>query len=298
MFSYHPGLFIPEKVIASWSKDVALYVLRTDTLHPVVSGNKWFKLKYYVQDALDKGYRKMATFGGCFSNHIVATAFATQQAGLQATGIIRGEEHSLLNSHTLQQAKEYGMNFYFTSRETFKNKDELKETFSDCYIVNEGGYGVLGAKGASEMLTNIPDYGSFDYIMMATGTGTTMAGIINAASIHQNVIGISVMKNNYSLEREMTSLLTGISLQKKFKLLHDYHFGGYAKNSDELISFMNGFYTETGIPTDFVYTGKAVFALKELIDNDIIPKYSKILFIHTGGLQGNCTLPKDKLIYQ
>lgn len=298
MFNYSPDIFIPQKISPSWSDNVSVDVLRTDLLHPVVSGNKWFKLKYYVEDALSKGFEKMVTFGGAFSNHIVASAFAAKQAGLRITGIIRGEPDMVDNSPTLQQAQEYGMHFHFVARNEYRDKELIKNKFNDFYIVNEGGYGKLGAKGAEEMLTGISHFEIYDYIIHAVGSGTTMAGIINAAHHHQKVIGVSVMKNNYSLESEMKNLINKASYIKKYELLHSYHFGGYAKKTDELINYMNSFYKETAIPTDFVYTGKTAFALKDLINNKVFKPYAKVLFIHTGGLQGNRSLPDGKLIFK
>lgn len=297
MFTYNPDIFIPQTISPSWCNKLSIDVLRTDLLHPVVSGNKWFKLKYYIEDAKLKGYSKIATFGGAFSNHIVASAFAAHEAALQITGIIRGEQENIHTSPTLQQAQAYGMQFYFVSRNAYRDKELIKNNFKDYYIINEGGYGKLGAKGAGEMLTEMHHFEIYNYIILAVGSGTTMAGIINAAHHHQKVIGVSVMKNNYSLESEMRSLLNTTSYNKKYELLHDYHFGGYAKKSDELVNFMNIFYKETTIPTDFVYTAKVAFALKDLISNDVFNPHTKILFIHTGGLQGNRSIPNDKLIF-
>lgn len=299
MFTIPDKIFVPQHVETLWSRqhEVSVDVLRTDLLHPVVSGNKWFKLKYHMQDALAQNFDTLLTFGGCFSNHIVATAFACKEAGVNAIGIIRGEEHSVQTSHTLQHALAYGMQLHFVSRENFKNKEKIKACFKNVYHVNEGGYGILGAKGASEMLNNIENFELYNHIVLAVGTGATMAGVIEAAAFQQKVTGISVMKNNLSLNDEMKALLSETSLKKKFEIKHEYHFGGYAKRNDELLLFMNELYMETKVPTDFVYTGKAFYALKEMILHNEIKKGAKILLIHTGGLQGNVSLPEHKLIF-
>lgn len=299
MFKITAALFEPQRVETLWSRqhNIFLDILRTDLLHPVVSGNKWFKLKYHVQDALAKHFDTILTFGGCFSNHIVATAFACKQAGLKAIGIIRGEQESAGKSHTLQQAVSYGMQLHFVSREQFRDKEAIKKEFKNIYHVNEGGYGILGAKGAGEMLTGIPDHHRYDHIVLATGTGATMAGIVEQALPYQKITGVSVMKNNRSLDSEMRALLSESSLHKNYAISHRYHFGGYARKSEELLLFMNEFYMETKVPTDFVYTAKACYALKEMIVQGDIPGGSQVLFIHTGGLQGNLSLPKSKLIF-
>lgn len=297
MFLENASIFIPQPVFPVWKGDRTIEVLRTDLLHEVVSGNKWFKLQYYLKDAMDKGYKRILTFGGSYSNHIVATAFAAQKTGLKSVGVIRGELSPKNPSYTLHHAQQYGMKLEFVSREEFNNKAKIASRFSDYYIINEGGYGILGAQGASEMLTGIANYQKYDFIVLAVGTATTMAGIINAASLNQKIYGISVMKNNNSLLTELRQLLNMPIDNKKYSILHDYHFGGYAKKATQLIDFMNMFYRETDIPTDFVYTAKAAYALKDLCVQNILTSKSNILFIHTGGLQGNMSLPKGLLMY-
>lgn len=299
MFKITAALFEPQRVETLWTRqhNIFLDILRTDLLHPVVSGNKWFKLKYHVEDALAKHFDTILTFGGCFSNHIVATAFACKQAGLKAMGIIRGELESAEKSHTLQQALSYGMQLHFVTREQFRDKEAIKKEFKNVYHVNEGGYGMLGAKGAGEMLTGIADHQRYHHIVLATGTGATMAGIVEQALPYQKITGVSVMKNNRSLDSEMRALLSESSVHKNYEISHRYHFGGYARKSEELLLFMNEFYMETKVPTDFVYTAKACYALKEMIVQGDVAGDSRVLFIHTGGLQGNLSLPKSKLIF-
>ena len=246
---------------------------------------------------MDKKF--IITFGGAFSNHIVATAAACKELGLQSIGIIRGEEPKYL-SHTLRQALNYDMQLFFTSRENYKQKIIPEAVFEftdirDCYIINEGGYGQKGAEGAKEIL-NIQDNNSYTHIICGIGTGTTLAGLVLAALPHQKILGISVLKNNIALQNEINQILPP-EKQNHFHLFHQFHFGGYAKYTPGLIQFMNEWYKNTSIPLDFVYTGKVFFAADHLIKNGFFQSQSKILIIHSGGLQGNLSLPKGTLIY-
>lgn len=273
-------------------------VLRLDQVHPVISGNKWFKLQVYLQEA-KKQHKVLLTFGGAFSNHIVATAAAAQQAGLKSIGIIRGEQGPVL-SHTLLQAQAYGMKLCFTSRASYKEKKIPAEIMDDhgldkLYVVPEGGYGTKGAKGAEDILQK-NNTNSYSHIMAAVGTGTTIAGLTAAAKEGQKVIGISVMKNNLSLAEEISRLLPPAK-QACFRLLHDYHFGGYARKTPEVIRFMNELYKKTAIPTDFVYTAKTFYAAFDLLQKGFFTAGDRLLLVHTGGLQGNLSLPKGTLIF-
>jgi len=269
-------------------------ILRLDLLHPVVSGNKWFKLKYYLEEARLDGHHTIATFGGAFSNHIVATAFAAREAGLQSRGYIRGEvTHPL--SHTLQQSKELGMELLFVTREQFRDPDTIirANNHPGVYWVREGGYGLLGAKGAGDILSSA-DTQTYTHIICAVGTGTMLAGLIRSAGIEQQLIGISVLKNHLGLEQEVKSLLNN-SQQAPFTILHNYHFGGYAKHPAELIRFMCETWEAAQLPTDIVYTSKLLYAVKELVSNQYFPAGSRLLVIHSGGIQGNNSLPPGLL---
>jgi 1-aminocyclopropane-1-carboxylate deaminase len=272
-------------------------VLRLDEIHPVVSGNKWFKLKNYLFEAIANNKKTILTFGGTYSNHIVATAAASQYYKLKSIGIIRGERPKIL-SHTLQQALSYDMELYFISRNDYKEKVIPGEVLSTLdpntvYIVNEGGYGKMGMLGAMEILEEL-NSNDYSHIIAAVGTGTMLSGIISAAHPDQKIIGIPVLKDD-SLELKIKALLP--MERQRFQLIFDYHFGGYAKTSPELIQFMNNWYNQNGIPTDFVYTGKLFFAANDLLGKDFFPKGSKILIIHSGGLQGNLSLPQGTLIF-
>jgi len=270
-------------------------ILRLDLLHPVVSGNKWFKLQYYLQDALANEKNTIATFGGAYSNHIVATAFTAKEAGLKSIGFIRGEMVAQL-SLTLLQATDYGMELRFIDRERYHNKEQIMQEWDrpDMYWIMEGGYGEPGAKGAADMLT-IRDTSEYTHILCAVGTGTMMAGLIKSAKSNQEVIGISVLKNHFGLEKEVRSLLSSEENQQAFSLMHDYHFGGYAKHPEELIEFMKDIWLTEKVPTDIVYTSKLLFAARDLIQKKYFPPGSKLLLIHSGGLQGNNSLQPGRL---
>lgn len=273
-------------------------VLRIDLLHPVVSGNKWFKLKHYLAEA-EQRQQTVLTFGGAFSNHIVATALAAKTKGLNSIGVIRGERPPTL-SHTLKDAESYGMELFFVNREMYKSKTVPKEKLDkhdikNIYEIPEGGYGDKGVEGAKEILLR-NDVFHYTHIISAVGTGTTLAGLMASSLLHQKVIGVSVLKNNYSLEAEIKSLLPE-EKKKDVTLLHDYHFGGYAKHTQALIAFMNNLYLKAGIPTDFVYTAKAFFAAFDLLHKGYFSATDKVLLVHTGGLQGNLSLPSGTLVY-
>ena len=278
-------------------KNIALYVLREDLVHPEISGNKWRKLKYNLQEAQNKGYRQLLTFGGAFSNHIAATAAAGREFGFKTIGIIRGEEHLPLNS-TMQLAQDYGMVFKFVSRVAYRAKNEdsfitnLKEGFGEFYLVPEGGSNVLAVKGCSEIVNNINvDY---DVICCACGTGGTIAGIIASLDYSKKIIGFPALKGGAFLKEDIQRLLTeyGIEFNCKiendnWKLITDYHFSGYAKVNQELIRFIKEFRKKHSILLDFIYTGKMVFGLYDMIKNSDQYDNQTIIIVHTGGIQGN-----------
>lgn len=274
-------------------KNIDVWVLRLDKIHPVVSGNKWFKLQHYIKDAKRQGKKKIVTFGGAWSNHIVASAAACKMNSLGSAGVIRGEEPAIL-SPVLLQAKEYGMQLFFISRDEYdKKKIPAEFKNEEYYLVNEGGYGEKGAEGASGILQYTS--GDFTHCCCAVGTGTMMAGLIKASSPEQEIIGISVLKNHPELETNVRALLH--NEQEKWLINHAYHFGGYAKHQPTLTRFMNEFFEQTNIPSDFVYTGKLFFAIADMIQKDFFPAGSRLLLIHSGGLQGNASLKKGTLIF-
>jgi 1-aminocyclopropane-1-carboxylate deaminase len=270
---------------------VALSVLRLDKIHPVISGNKWFKLVYHLQEAQQSKAEGLLTFGGAYSNHIIAVACAAAGLGLKSIGIIRGERPRQL-SHTLQEAIGYGMLLDFASRASYKTKTSADftgapaEGYAGYYVIPEGGSSPLGIKGSAEIL-NLVNKSSFSHILCATGTATMFRGIAHSALPGQQaVIGIPVLKGEdgfQAIQLPYSHILTG------------YHFGGYARKTTALLDFMNYFYDATGIPTDFVYTGKLLFATLDLVKKGYFPRGSQLLVIHSGGLQGNRSLPAGTL---
>ena len=291
--SFAPSHITVDDISGRYPSDIRIAVIRLDKLHPVVSGNKWFKLRFYLEEALLLKKKGLITFGGAWSNHIVATATACQESGLQSIGIIRGEEPAQW-SQALLDAKQAGMELHFVSRSDYKEKHvpvSLQTDPAEYTLVPEGGYGPVGVKGAATIAA-IPKDLFTHYVCMA-GTGTMTAGLINAVPASSKVISISAMKNNHSLQEMIASQLNPVHAE--WTLLHDYHGGGYARHSPALLQFMNDFYTETGIPTDFVYTGKLFLAIDDLVHKSFFPPESRILVIHSGGLQGNRSLPKGTL---
>src|SRR5258706_6420748 len=274
---------------------IELNVLRLDKIHPVVSGNKWFKLKYYLQQATENNYTSIATSGGAFSNHLLATAYTCNKQNIPCIGYIRGEKPAHY-SQTLLDAQALNMHLEFLSREDYANRQRIIHTDPSVLFIPEGGYGKTGAKGAAEILDLVPGLSAYDHIVCAVGTGTMLAGVANASMPHQQCTGISVMKNNFSLENEMRSLVNDEAVNR-VSLLHNYDFGGYAKYTQPLIDFMNQTWISHHLPLDFVYTAKALYAVYHLAENKYFARGSNILFIHSGGLQGNRSLTKKTLLY-
>lgn len=269
---------------------IDLAVKRLDLIHPEVSGNKFFKLKYNLKNAQDDQTPKILTFGGAYSNHIQAVAAACKLLHIPCVGIIRGEETLPLNP-TLSAAKSNGMQLHYLSRSAYKTKakpeflEDLKNKFGEFFLIPEGGTNQLAIKGASEILTE-EDY-QFDFITVAMGTGGTMAGILEALSPNQTAIGFSSLKGDF-IKDEFQSLITQHQIHQKAEFIIEtsYHFGGYAKFQQALIEFIWWFYEQFGINLDPIYTGKHFYGIWDLIKKGFFPNGTKILSIHTGGLQG------------
>lgn len=286
-------------------KGVSLFIKREDELHPFISGNKYRKLKYNLAEAYSQKQHTLITFGGAYSNHIAAAAAAGFEHDFKTIGVIRGDElannldNVLKNNPTLNFASENNMQFHFVSRSDYRKKhtpefiEKLKDLFGDFYLVPEGGTNSFAVKGCEEILTE--DDKEFDVICSAIGTGGTISGLINSTKKHQKVIGFPALKGNF-LQHEIKKYVVR---NDNWSLNTDYHFGGYAKISEELITFINKFKREIKIPLDPVYTGKMLFGIVDLIKKDYFKKGTKILAIHTGGLQGidgmNLILKKKKL---
>ena len=268
-------------------KKVELYIRREDLIHPQISGNKYRKLKYNLLEAKKLKYDTLLTFGGAYSNHIAATAYAGKLNKMQTIGVIRGEElaHIWTDNPTLSVAHQQGMKFKFVSRTDYREKettafiDKLKKEFGDFYMVPEGGTNKLAVKGCEEILTVKDEV--YDIICCSVGTGGTLAGLINSAAPKQRVLGFPALKGDF-LKKDICKFVEN----GNWDLCSDYHFGGYARVDESLISFINEMNENTGIPLDPVYTGKMMYGVLDMITNNFFNPGTKILAIHTGGLQG------------
>jgi 1-aminocyclopropane-1-carboxylate deaminase len=268
-----------------------LEVLRLDLLHPQISGNKWFKLKYNLEVAAAAGKNTILTFGGAWSNHIAATAAACRLLGFGSVGIIRGEEPGVW-SETLLKARENGMRLQFISREQYRRKqeegflEELSLRHPEAWIIPEGGNNAAGLRGCLDIASFYEGRGYTD-ICCAVGTGTTLCGLISATGTAR-VTGFAVLKNAGRLGAGIQGRLP--PKHASWELVTGYHFGGFAKKTEELLSFMRSFHQQQGIPLDFVYTAKMMWGVMDLAQKGYFPEGGRILAVHTGGLQGNQSL--------
>ena len=266
--------------------DITLIIRRLDLVHPQISGNKFFKLKYNFLEAKRQGYQHILSFGGAYSNHIAATAFAAQQFGFQSVGVIRGEELAdrPLNP-TLATAQEFGMQLHFVSRDEYRRKQqpeylaELARQFPEHYVIPEGGTNALAIQGCQEILKDSD--AQFDVICCAVGTGGTISGLIEASHAHQQILGFSALKGSF-LKDEVAQL----TKKTNWNILDDYCCGGYAKTSAALVQFIRDFEAEFSILLEQVYTAKMLMGIFDLIEKNYFPARSKLLVIHSGGLQG------------
>ncbi|MHA7131276.1 1-aminocyclopropane-1-carboxylate deaminase/D-cysteine desulfhydrase [Algoriphagus namhaensis] len=270
---------------------VEVWIKRLDQIHPKVSGNKFYKLKYNLTEARKQGQQTILTFGGAYSNHILATAKAAESCELKSIGIIRGEQTLPLNP-TLAAAKKSGMQLVYLNRERYRTKTdpnfikELQNLYGKFYLIPEGGTNGLAIRGTREILTR--EDKTFTHIFTCVGTGGTFAGLALSKKEQQNLIGVSSLKGDF-IHDEIAALISGQGLASpaNVEILTDFHFGGYAKFQPDLIDFIWDFYEKHRVPLDPIYTGKTAFALVHKIKTGFFPKGSKILLIHTGGLQGN-----------
>jgi len=273
-------------------KKITLFLKREDAIHPFVSGNKFRKLKYNIQEATKLKKNALLTFGGAFSNHIVATAVAGKSSGFKTIGIIRGEElgqnfnKTIQENATLREAHNNGMKFQFVSRAQYRQKyspefmENINNKWGDFYLIPEGGTNSLAVKGCEEILTKEDQ--QFNYICAAVGTGGTISGLIKSLKKDQKVIGFPALKGNFLSEEIKKYTIKN----DNWSLIKDYHFGGYAKFNDHLVDFINTFKEETSILLDPIYTGKMLFGILDLIRKEHFSEGTKILAIHTGGIQG------------
>lgn len=298
-------LFEPGEVNVTEIRDSAtekagidVKVLRFDEAHPVISGNKLYKLNYFLETAVSNGVRRLVTFGGAYSNHLVATAFAGSQLQFETVGIVRGEKPRFL-SPTLLACESYGMKLTYVSRSEYAERTKARmpvfdPVFPEQLVIPEGGYHPLGAEGAAGMMDHI-NLLRPTHICVAIGTATTFAGILRKAG-DATVIGVPVLKNLTDTHNRLFYLDGGKKMGKNI-IWNEYHFGGYAKRNEELIEFMNRIYMQHHLPSDFVYTAKMLYAVFEKIKQGFFTKGSRIVCVHTGGLQGNQSLPPGSLVF-
>ncbi|MEO7991139.1 MAG: pyridoxal-phosphate dependent enzyme [Chryseolinea sp.] len=267
--------------------NVRLLIRREDLNHPFVTGNKWWKLKYNLEEAERLQKKTILTFGGAFSNHIYATATAAQELNLKSIGIIRGEETFPLNP-TLAFSSKMNMKLHYVDRETYREKDSsefikhLHNTFGDFYMIPEGGTNELAVKGIAEFSKQLDI--DFDYLCCAVGTGGTLAGLISELDTQKQIIGFSSLKGGDFLRQEIEQY-AGRG-KSNWTIETSYHFGGYGKQTQPLLDFIRTFETLHHIPLEQVYTGKMMFGVFDLIQKNYFKQGSTILAIHTGGLQG------------
>ena len=307
--SYPPSLQkIDDPAISA--SGVNLFILRLDQIHPHISGNKWYKLKYNMEEVRRQRAEGIITFGGAYSNHIAATAAAGKEFGIKTIGIIRGDELASPSERspsdrpspkereeqplnpTLRFAKDCGMQLHFVPRQEYQKKEasplihSIIKSFNNWYLLPEGGTNELAIKGCAEILSliDIP----FDFVCCPVGTGGTLTGIISSLTKNQQALGFSVLKAADHPEKDIRAWLLNqhISTSANWHISHEYHFGGYGKYTPELLKFIDAFEKQTSIPLDQVYTSKMMFGIYDLIEKKHFPKNSTVIAIHTGGLQG------------
>lgn len=271
-------------------------ILRLDLIHPMLSGNKIFKLSLFLSDCLQSNHRTLLTFGGAFSNHLSATAYACRTLGIKCIGLVRGE---ILNTPTLKYCQKMGMELHGMERSEFRkiseqtNNDLLISKYGPHTLVPLGGFGKKGANGAMDIMNLVPE-NTYSHICTPVGSGTTLAGLL-LKSRKETIVAFPAIKNMHDIPNRMLEM--GVRSLEKLSVVSNYHFGGFAKRNDELIKFINQFYRDYQIPLDMVYTSKMLFGVIDMIQNGEFPHSSKILCIHTGGLQGNQSLPAGTLCF-
>lgn len=274
-------------------------MLRLDTIHPVVSGNKWYKLKHNIAYAQQNGYDTILSFGGAYSNHLVATSAAARHYKIKSIGVIKGLYAARRPTPTLTECTDNGMLLEFVSNEDYAKKnyseflEELSAKFDNPFIIPEGGANELGREGSGEIANYIPQ--GYTHICISVGTGTTLIGLRNLLARDINIWGYVPMKGGTYMQSEIEKHVLP-DLQKSYLLFDNWHFGGFGKFNEDLINFMNSFYSTNNIPLDMVYTAKMMYGINAQIQSDFFPADANILCIHTGGLQGNVTV-KEKLNY-
>jgi len=269
-------------------KGVKVMVKRDDLTHPEIQGNKWRKLKYNLQQAELEEKKTLITLGGGFSNHIAATAAAGKYFQFNTIGIIRGDELDEKMNLTLVKAANYGMKLYFVDRETYRKLSENPESLlayaTDAYVLPEGGTNAYALKGCKEILNGIDE--DYDQVAVSIGTGGTFAGILDSLHGEKKLLGFSALKGNW-IEKSIHDLLqiNGINYTN-FDVLSEDKFGGYGRFNQELIQFILEFNQQFAILLDPIYTAKLFYSVWDMIKNEQIARGTRLLIIHTGGLQG------------
>ncbi len=280
-----------DKITLPADSDVLLFIKRIDLVHPVISGNKWYKMKYNIAEMKKEGIKTLVTLGGAYSNHIHAVAEAGSIFGFSTIGLIRGEEHLPLNA-TLDYAVSRGMELHYVDRTSFRKRDTeefaewIRGKFGEVYVLPVGGSNALAVKGCAEIVEQIDM--DFDYLCCSCGSGGTLAGLIEGLSGKQYVIGFSALRGAGFLEDDINKLIHDYSGKQysNWSLQTEYHFGGFGKVDNELVDFMNSFEEMNNIKIEPLYTGKMLYGLNDLISKNYFPAGSKIIAVHTGGLQG------------
>ncbi len=288
-----------QSLSAGWvgNETIQVDMLRLDLIHQVVSGNKWYKLRNNIEHAIEQGRNTILTFGGVYSNHLSATAGAAKAYGLSSIGIVRGDEGQI--TETMKQCRDRGMDLYFISREDYKQKadpdflQQLSEQFDRPYIIPEGGANEHGRLGAEKIEWEIPE--GYTHVCVGVGTGTTFIGLRNALPADVSLLGFVPMKQGKYLADEIRSFLRE-GRDTNWTLFDEWHFGGFGKSNDELVAFMNEFYSVNEIPLDLVYTAKMMYGVRAMLADGYFPEGARVLCVHTGGLQGNSSV-RDNLVY-
>jgi len=270
-------------------KEVDIFIKRDDLIHPIISGNKWRKLKYNFKQAKELGYDTLLSFGGAYSNHLHALSYAASNHGFSSIGVIRGKE--IDKNSTLSFCLQQNMRLEFMDRLSYrcdkyshKRIDQLTQKFGKFYLIPEGGNNLLGVKGCEEIIREVSC--PFDYLCCAVGTGCTASGLIRSMQKNQNFIGFCPFKKNHEQRNNILSFCDD-QLYNNWQLISDNHFGGFGKINSNLITFANQFNLEYNIELDLVYMAKLFYSLFDLIEKDFFLKKTKILVLHTGGNQGS-----------
>lgn len=275
-------------------------VARLDALHPFVSGNKFFKLKYNLQRAIAENKQGIVTMGGAYSNHLAATAWACYENKLTSIGIVRGDITTPLNE-TLSFCEQHGMKLIAVDRNQYYRSSavvqEIIREHNQLFFIPEGGDNAEGLQGCTEIVSLLDDAASYSHIVCCMGTGTTFRGVCRSAFSHQTVVGIPVLKIKEEDQLLFQHQQISKSSAAKQVILFDHAGGGYAKTSAQELDFMNLFYQQTGIPTDIVYTGKLMEAVLQLAEQNYFTAADKVVVLHTGGLQGNNSVADGRLLF-